>query len=322
MAVVEYQCDTCNRKIHLQRNIKGLETLKQCNITQNCVGHLQQTNVLENFVRGSLPVDVSGLSNQEFRKCVFDYVQKIARKEWKIEHKLGNVPIASVYDVAGVLLTEYTITVVDSNNIILTFNEATSGSAQLIVNNTSVVQPQVNTITQNLYQQLTYSGNMVVATTMRDALLTLVIEFTNTDGTTFTHSYDLDLTNNDDSWSDFNNVVIKSKQYIVRSFNSFFDDSLNGKTFRFKSISNGNSNQDVYFDAQDRPLNNTNNALNNIFILLSGKSRSFCDKISNKVIDCSSVTKTNNQFEFIITNREFLSSEKVIQDVYPPVRSI
>lgn len=326
MAVVEYRCDKCNRTTEIIRNIRGLETLKKCIITHGCTGNLHQTELLENHIRGKDSSPVIGVDDFIPRVVLYDYKQPFPRKTWKIVHNLNTIPIVLAYDTSMKLLPlNYTVIVQDENTILLEFPTNTAGIAQLVSNNTSdnlKISLTELPVEDESLGVVSNNGSLVIATLLNNSNVWVTLEFTDQQGITTEHTYNLDLTCNDSAWGDTTSCIIKGKQLVLRSFSFMFDQTINSNFVRFKSISNGNSLEDVYFDSIDRPLSNTNAPSNNIFIMLSGKQKTVYDKIFNRIIDVSAVNKTTNVFSFVVSNGDFLASENIIQDVYPLIRTI
>ena len=140
MSIVVYRCDVCTREIELQKNPNGVETIQRCKITHGCRGKLYQVDVLPDYIRGSLPDNVTGLENWVQRRVLSDHTQSIERSEWTVTHNLGAFPSYSVFVDRPLVddlehreeITPTDVEIVDSNTLILKFDRNWSGIAQFV----------------------------------------------------------------------------------------------------------------------------------------------------------------------------------------------
>jgi len=337
MAIVVYKCDVCKRDIELERNIKGLENIQRCTITHGCRGKLYQTKVLADFVRGRLPDQVAGLDDWRQRKVLYNHEQTIERDNWIINHDLGTFPSISVFinvpteadpDNQEEIIPVDTI-IVDEDNIILTFESAVAGLAQLVARQSDpdLLRPFVGlNITTEELQQLSLTGDIAIATRISTVGepddVAFGVEYTTTTNAIITTTYtanDSELGTNS-AWSDIDKVIIKGKTFTVRSFNGldgvteFTDETIaSGSTFKFNSITT----------VVGSPTNTTRTiAQDEVYILIASDPFDNIDKITTQYIDVFDVTSSDNNFTFVYDTGEFFADKEIIQDTYPPIRSV
>ena len=347
MAVVVYKCNVCKREIELQRNEKGLETTNHCIITHGCRGELYQVDLLVDFVRGSFPLDVAGLDNWQQRKVLYNHTQTIERMEWNIVHNLGTFPSIQIFvnrpvegdeDRIEEIFADDTI-IVDKNTLKLVFERAWSGKAQLIARSSDpqlLQQRDFSTPTPEAsteISQISNSAEITIATRIVDPFVdnaesdptNIVLELTyiTPDGNSIPIEYTVDNTPNinNSPWRDFNRVIIKGKVYSVRSFNILVPEItnpdptvVNNSNFRITSIDRapllaGSPSVDT------RPL-----VANEMFILLSTTPHANVDKITDRIIDATSVTATSNPFALFYNLGEVYVDISIAQTIFPPVR--
>lgn len=333
MAIVLYKCDTCKRTKEIERNISGLETVGRCTITYGCRGKLYQEKLLPDYIRGSIPKDVSGLDPWVKRKIVHDHQQAIESEVWTVHHEMGVQPSVIAYvkrpkegDVNYVEKIEpSSILVVDENTVKLVFERAYSGYAQLYSNQSNPIKPNAKEDTTQMIsvtdtvapQQISNMGEITIATrakvfnevnevTMRVAYLT-------TDGNTPVTEHVAD---NQPSiysaWVTEDLVYIKGEVYTVRSYNGITNEMYNGV------INSGSTFQFTGIDPQDgngfKPLER-----NDAFILLAQAPYETVDKLKNHVIDVSIVSDTKNKFGFYYADGEFFANAATVESVYPSI---
>lgn len=335
MAIVLYKCDTCKRTKEIERNISGLETVGRCTITYGCRGKLYQEKLLPDYIRGSIPKDVTGLDPWVKRKVVHDHQQPIASTVWTVHHEMGVRPSVIVYVSKPIesnpeymeKIDPYSIQVVDDNTIKLIFERAYSGYAQAYSNQSTpikagdekVVRKQCTT-SAVAPQQISNMGEITIATRVSKFFeadeVTLRVKFTTTNGSTPETEYVAD---NQPSiysaWVTEDLVYIKGEVYTVRSFNGITNEMYNGvinsgSTFNFTGITDNSA-----------PGINDLRALNrdDAFILLAKPPFETVDRIKNYIIDLTAVTDTKNKFDFYFADGEFFANSNVVESVYPSI---
>lgn len=335
MTIIVYQCDTCKREIEKIQNRKGLEVINRCTITQGCRGKLYQTKVLPDFIRNSLPNDVTGLTNWSPRKVLLNHTQTIEKDVWVIELEpgMGTAPIVSVF------VNRPTNT--DSNNqeeitpstisytvdtVTLTFDRPWSGIAQLVsrqsaptILSTTVTQ----TDTSSDYVQISNNGEITIATRVtsddNNSLVGISMTFDSATGTDITSNYVADnQPSTNSAWVDYNKVIIKGKIYNVRSFSGLTSEMVtgtinNGSTFLFDGIDWNGADSDTTYETLQKE---------EAIILLSSEPHESIDKIFDKFIDVSLVTADSNQFGFHYNDGEFFADPSIVQTLYPLIRKV
>jgi hypothetical protein len=326
MAIVIYKCDTCKREIELQRNIRGLEHVGRCNITQGCRGKLYQKKLLQDHIRGDLPDPVSGLDDWRQRKILHNHIQPIERDEWIIKHGLGVVPVVSVYGDRPiendpdnqVEVTPVDIVVVDIDTIKLVFDRPWSGAAQLIgrQSNSNLLR-SIEAVETAPAIQMSIGGELTIATKQSSPIVNISIDFSTPSGTVnVVYAVD-DQPALVSPWSGerYDHVIIRGNVYSVRSFNMIVPDMttgviVSGSTFQIVGYDDDN---DETFD----PL-----IKNEMLVLLAAEPYDDTDKITDKIIDAYSVSASQNPFGFYYDNGEVYAEQAVAQKIYPFIRSV
>ena len=336
MSIVVYKCDVCKREVELERNIKGLENIQRCTITHGCRGKLYQTKVLPDFVRGRLPNQVAGLDDWRQRKVLYNHEQTIERQNWIIQHNLGTFPSVSVFinvpteddpNNQEEVVPVDTI-IVNEDTIRLVFDKALSGLAQLVARQSDpdLLRPFTGlNIAVDELQQISFLGDVAIATRISTvgeaAEIDLDVEYTTTTNALVSSSY----TANDNDpetnspWFDFNKVIIKGKTYTIRSFNGIIpemgDETVaSGSTFTFTGIN----------DKQGSPTPVTSRAIlqDEVLILFAQSPFDSIDKVTTQYIDVYDVITSDNNFAFVYDTGEFFADTEIIQEIYPPIRSV
>jgi len=336
MAIVVYKCDVCKRDIELEQNLKGLENIQRCTITHGCRGKLYQTKVLPDFVRGRLPDQVAGLDDWRQRKVLYNHKQTIERENWAVKHDLGTFPSVSVFvnipteadpdNQEEIIPTD--IVIVDEDNLILKFDKALSGLAQLVARQSDpdLLRPFVGlNISVEDLQQISLTGDIAIATRIstigENDAVGLDVEYTTTTNAMIAHSYnDVNLNELDtnSSWQDIDRVIVKGKTYTVRSFNALIPEMStetigSGSTFKFTNIAtNGGSPIGTA-----RPIEQ-----DEVLVLFASSPFDSIDKITTQYIDVYDVITSTNNFNFVYDTGEFFADTEIIQDTYPPIRSV
>jgi len=331
MPIVLYKCDVCKRDIELIQNKTGLETIQRCVITHGCRGKLYQEKVLQDFIRGSLPPDVSGLDNYQQRKVLYDHTQSIETNEWLIQHNLGTAPSVSVFvdrptsedEDNREEITPDDIVVIDTDNIRLVFSRPESGIAQLVAraSDPTLLQPFVREAEVGLAtSQVTANSEFTIATRTSAPLaeptqIIIELTYTTTDGISIAIPYAADDQPSVVSpWSTFDRIVINGKVYTVRSFNMVVTQQVtgiitNGSTLRLTGVDPDGSGL--------RPV-----VADEFAFLLASSPYDTVDKITTQYIDGVDVAGTANPFAFFFDTAEFFADETIIRDLHPPIRSI
>ncbi len=338
MSIVVYKCDVCKRKKEFQQNINGLEKVLRCTITHGCRGKLFQIEVLDDYIRTSIPDRVLGLDDWQQRKVLYNHVQSIARDKWIIAHNLGTFPSISVFvnipiegdpkNIEEIVPTD--VIIVDDDNIMLVFDRSWSGLAQLVARQSdpNLLKPFTRTIDQAAQdlQQISINGEIAVATKVETVGICenvdLVVRYVTTQNTIIENIYTAsdNLINSTSTWRDFPRVLIKGKIYTVRSYQGVYSDMLDetvasGSTFRFTGIITNPTCSPV--DSTPRSVQQ-----DEVYILFASEPFDTIDKITNKYIDVFDIAELENTFSLLYDTGEFFADTSIIQDTYPPIRQV
>lgn len=326
MAIVVYQCDTCERTIEVPRQPKGLEVMSRCIITQGCRGKLFQTDLKIDYVRGQFPPRVEGLDDWIQRQALFTYRQTVENDEWVVEHNLGSNPAIQVFvDRPNGLLEiiPLEIEIVDANNTIIRFDRDETGIAQLVsrITNPDILQAlavpeeQVNITQITNGSELTFATLYAASGSPLNANITVDITYVLNNGTTLLKQYLVDDNPSITSpWVNYNEIIFKGRTYLVRSFNIIIPEITNGTisngaSFYFSNISNQIAGTYTGF----RPLES--------IILLANDPYAIADKNKSQFINLLSINSALDATNaFFYNNGELFASNNIIQSVFPPIR--
>jgi hypothetical protein len=337
MAVVVYRCTVCKREIELQQNREGLERAHHCNITQHCRGSLYQVNFYSDYIRGGPPTDVVGLNNWNQRNILYTHEQGSNKESWVIQHNLGTYPAITVYvsrpseDIPDYIekIEPADIIVIDPNTIILNFERAYSGIAQLLARQTEpTVKPVMSSIeleeptTELNIMPLSNEGEMTIATKIasfgESTNVEIQLTYYTIQNTTHVISFLVDDQPSIASpWHDFNKVIINGKSYVVRSFTAIPIEITNGV------ISNGSTcyisgiNTDPENSTEFTPIAN-----GDIVFLLATPPQTIYDKITTTLINSADIATDENTFAIVYDNGEYFVDTSTQQRIYPPIRSV
>ena len=177
MAIIIYECDTCNRKVEKQQNEQGLEVFGRCIITNGCKGSLHKFGEKPLHVIPNIPPKEDGLDDWIQRKVLYNHEQLIKTREWRIVHNMGLEPSVQVHieriqnDKTTILeeVVPLTTTFVDGNTIVITFDENQSGVVQCIGRSSSggQVTQYIDEVppvakTEEVLTQITTDGVLVI----------------------------------------------------------------------------------------------------------------------------------------------------------------
>lgn len=338
MAIVVYKCDVCKREKEYQRDIEGIEKVQRCTITHGCRGKLFQVNLFDDYVRASVPDRVLGLDDWRQRRVLYNHVQSIARDNWVIEHNLGTFPSISVFVNIPIegnpenieeIVPEDTI-IVDDDNMVLVFDRAWSGLAQLVARQSdpNLLKPFTRTVglDAQVLQQISNNGEIAIATRVDSvgicSNVDLVVRYTTTQNTVVEKTYTApdNLLDSTSTWRDFDNVLIKGKIYTIRSYQAVYSDMLDetvasGSTFRFTGIVTNPTCSPI--DSTPRTV-----AQDEVYVLFASEPFDTIDKITDKYIDVFDITELENTFSLLYDTGEFFADTTIIQDTYPPIRQV
>lgn len=331
MAVVVYKCDTCKRELEKIRDIAGMEVVSRCTISLGCRGKLYQERILNDYKRGSLPSRVSGLTDWQQRRVLYNHEQPIQNTEWIITHNLGTVPSISVYvdrpiegdDENREEIIPQDVRIINADIMVLTFDREWSGIAQLVARQSDpdLLTPRLRLVTEETTQvQLSATGEMTIATRLKEgaepAALNIHVNYTTTAGIDSVITYVADDQPSIASpWRNVDTIVVRGKVFTVRSYQSITAEMTtgfisSGSTFRFTEVDP--TNTETYRDIER----------GEILILLAASPYELADKITNQIIDVTNVTEETNQFAFYYDTGEMIALDTVVKTIFPPIHTV
>lgn len=344
MAVVVYRCDTCKREVELIRNIRGLETVQRCVITQGCRGKLYQSDLKEDYSRAAIPETVEGLDDWQQRRVLYNHTQTIESSRWTIQHNLGTFPSVIVFVDRPTIEDENNreeiipddVVIVDSDTLQLRFTRPQSGIAQLVAraSDPQLLSPTVSVAVQVVEPtQISNDGRIVLATRLdlfpinQNAAASLRLTFRANTGSESTSIYAIQ-NQASDAWQNAGTALIKGKLYAIRQFNGLSTEILNnqvasGTGIRFTSFDfDGNIQFEYVINDEDVEAGTTKLGREQILILFAKAPFDIVDKVTNKYIDVTSITSASSSDALYYSSGEFFASPSVIQTVYPPIRTL
>lgn len=311
-----YQCDTCNRRVRVPANDRGLDVIQRCIITNDCPGKLHKVLLRKdiNNTPASTP-KVAGVQDWAQRRVLFDYVQSIEDTEWIINHNLGSIPTLQVFinkDTSdgeiSVETLDYTLTVTDLNTIAITFENAQSGVAQCIAhasaNTTNPQQPTPAVAVSNVL--ISNSGILTIATletTPPTALVDVTILFKNpVDNSITEYTFaDVDAIPDAESpWAGAYQVMVAGRTFDVRTFDVTTEGPIVSGSQMTIQIGG--------MLTQEYKKN---------LILLGKPPYAVPDRITDKYIDLAAIGTV--QPELYYAGGEVWCATSKIRQVYPPI---
>ncbi len=315
---VVYQCDTCTRRVRLPTSLYSFEVVQRCIITLNCPGKLFKiTNQEEINATPVFPPEVVGLDDWFPRNILFNHTQGIAAPSWTIQHNLGVNPLVQVlvdrvdsennlYQIE-LAPSEYTVVVVDLNTIIVSFSRFESGIAQCIgTASTNLVNPEATTAAPIPDMLLTSGGELTIATTNSNPLISVSIVYKAATDTTISYVGIDDVPSINSPWVGANVVHINGKNYTVRSFN-ILTTSPAPAYFSGGLVRDGSP---IFFDGLGVNANED-------FILLGKSPFAAVDRITDQVIDIATISSVNPTTYY--NKGAMYASPNAPRSIYPPV---
>jgi len=333
MAVIQYQCDVCDRIIDLPQNKKGLEVIQRCIITDGCRGKLSQLAIKLDHLRGSFPDRVKNLNDYVQRQTLYNHRQSVKLEQWDIVHNLGVAPSIQIFveRPKDVNLNEIDLTVVDPNSLVeffevdpesveivdgnhikVNFEQPEKGIVQLIAKST---KPKVFDNSPILDDsaaviELTHNSELTIATKSDDASINLVLTFTTPTGLIYDRPYTVDNVSIDSAWSDFDEALIAGTKYTIRSFD--FKD--NDPIFN-TDIPSGSS---VYI----KSINGASLERREVLGLLTNYPYEVQDKNVDQYVDFFNINVDNLASQIIFNENDLLIETKSLSSVFPSILRI
>jgi uncharacterized delta-60 repeat protein len=346
MATITYQCSICERQIDLLENTQGLTVFGKCIITNGCKGKLNQLTRNPDNNRETFPSEVPGLQDYVQRKALFTYTQTLPQNVWNIQHNMGVSPAVDVYiynqtnTLVPLSPTQYTITLVDQNNITLTFNTVQTGIAQLVARSTAKIQPQTITPATSPFQ-VTSNGVFIFAVPkyltkfdyppslipnpqlpydLQTAPIRIEVMITepNTESVICTEYLDTSLFNT--PWNDWNEILVrKRKNYYLFSKSILNFRTFGEETTSFSSIPNGTQLAITRIDYGTGVLQPID--AEGLLILLANSPYTSADKIQNQVIDVADMVDNVIPY-FTYNTTDFFVDQSCVEKTYPNILNV
>lgn len=345
MATIQYKCDTCERNISLTENVLGLTVFAKCIITEGCKGKLYKLSRSENVLRqtGDFPTPVAGLNDYVKRRGFFEKTINISSNPWKIEHNLGVSPAVTVYffneennEPFEVSPDEYTVTIVDKDNIEITFPDQSKGIVHLISRSSVPLEVTTVSATDDLFQVsheghitlsvpsiITESGT-VIFLTEDDFDLEIEIQIPSNPILTIEETLLLDILPATSPWLGWNQILIrKRRNFTTKDLNilsaitaaypsiTTLEEIPDGTSFSIKKIRYRNVSDAFVGDLIDIEPRQ-------LFLLYASSPFNGTDKVRNKMVDVGELLVSSVGRFFIFDGEVFLS-ESNIEKIYPRI---
>jgi hypothetical protein len=226
-----YKCSICNRKIRVPTNKKGLDIINYCTITSGCKGKLNRVTLIKDINETPALTPAENNVNDWFqRKTLYTHIQTVTSNIWNIPHNLNGKPNIHTFlnkmvnnkkELVSVL--QPTTTIIDSNNIRLTFDRTESGLAQLVtLSSSNITNPLLNTTTSISSSNVlmsTSTGLISIGTLNTDSIISIELTFIIAGHAPIVILYDgIDnIPSITSPWSDVNVCFLNGKSYTVRS---------------------------------------------------------------------------------------------------------
>lgn len=313
-----YGCDTCNRRIRVPTNRRGLDVVQRCTITSGCQGKLHRiTTTKEINNTPAFPPEVEGLQDWFARSVMYTHYQPVRTASWTIVHNLQNFPVfyafvERIVDGTSTLVEAEpsSITTVDANTTIVTFTNAESGQIQCVAyaskNNTNFNATSSVSTEQNTIQVSSDACELTIATLDTSTNITLDIKYIATNTVDVAYTVD-DVTSVNSAWVGVSQVVINGRRYTTRSFNVRTAPSAIGY-FTSGAIVDGAT---FYFDK----LNGVDINPGEMMILLSNSPHSKVDCVYDRYIDATAVSKILPELAY--TSGRCYAASSIVKSTYP-----
>lgn len=331
MALVVYQCDTCNRIIEKKQNKQGLEVVNNCIITDGCKGKLNFVSLKRAHSIPSITPPEQNLTDWIQRKVLHTHDQTLLSPAWEITHNLGTRPSVEVFVRLGSddTLTEIepvSITVQSDDVLTINLDLPYRGTAQLISRGSSEGQ-QITTLTPTIEQQATL---IQLSTTQELTIATLFssdlpgedyvdLDICFLDPSTFAETQISTLRFDDvnlvqSPWADKTSVLIKGQVYTIRSATISLTELINlgiqdASPFYVKNIYYGST-----------PVSELGK--NELFVLLTNSPFQSFDKNLKETLDVSLLNRDNASTNTNLLSNELFVNSNLIEDLFPTITAL
>jgi hypothetical protein len=340
MATITYSCDTCKRKIELLENTQGLTAFSKCVITLGCKGKLSVIARNPDNYREVLPDQKLTLLDYVPRNALYKFQQRTKVKVWKIKHELGVYPVVIVYienddgSFTDLPPSDFTVTIVDKNNITVEFSDARKGIAHCLSRSSTTSSPtliasdaDVEDSQITAFSQFTFAIPKLITSKDVDGVITAItpvdleaaeiqieVEIVVPNQETFYSIETIGTTiSSNNPWNSWPEILLrKRKNYYVRS-KKITDFTIFGSNL--KNIKNGTL---LKFNQINYGLGWTEMPSRGLLMLLSNYPHNQIDKVKNKIINVSEVSGSANPY-FTYKDGEFYAPPSFIENTSPEI---
>ena len=343
MATNTYNCTICNRDTERLENIRGLNTLGRCTITQGCRGKLVRTGRNLDNIRESFPKVEVHLEDYVPRNVFYPHPQKIASKTWTVVHGLNCQPVINVFtqDAAGkyyeVDFDSYTVIPVSRNSCQIVFDQPISGIAHFSARSASTAPAKA--VSVDGLTQVTVGGSFVFALPklltsfdfqhlpplplpmdlndpIGDILIEVILQRPNEEELVCFEKLEgmFDLT----PWSGVPEVLVgKRRNYYLKTKNILNFTTFNNPDLTFDMIPEGTR---LKFERIDFGTGIKGAVQSkSLLMLLSQAPYEFSDRIRNKLLDIGEMSLSGKFLTY--SNGEFFVDSAVVEKTYPPIEA-
>jgi len=353
MATIEYKCDTCKRKITLSENDTGMTVFAKCIITEGCKGTLYKLARNQNIVRQDLifPPPVNGLDDYTQRRVFYDQTFNILANPWEINHDMGVLPAITVYlfneltgDPEEVSQDEYTVNIIDNDNLEILFSSQKRGIVHLIARSSVPINVATVPDLDNLFQ-VSNTGYMTlivpsivnvdddpsgqITLNLDDLDLEVVVQAPTDEAVTNSGTFLVDALTSESPWFGWGQVLVRKRRNLSTKSTQLWDlvnptptdptyillaDIPNGTSIEITAIRYRNTAMGYlgqYIDIEPRSL----------MLLLGNSPYSVTDKIRDRLVDVGRLPITLNG-KFYVFDGEIYIDNSVIEMIYPQIELI
>ena len=343
MATISYKCNVCDRPVTLLENEQGLTTFGPCILTQGCTGTLiRQSRNVDGF-REQYPDVVIGLQDFVPRNAIFNYTQYNNLNVWNVNHNLNTSVAVNVFqfNTDGSISNfeynknQYTITIVDSNNLILTFPSKISGVANITARTTRSssikTTPAASTLTQvttngvftfaipkylTKFSVQPTNPNIQLPFKLLNAPIRISTTLIKPNQSPFTCFENINFTLLNSPWINWTEVLIrKRKNFYTLSKNILNFSSFQQQNLTFSQIP---QNTQLQFNQIDFGIGTFQDIESeDLYILLSASPFTPSDKNRTQAINVSTLMQDNTFF--VYQNSDFFINSNYIENSYPSI---
>jgi len=327
MAVVVYQCDTCNRKIETSQNKLGLEVIDRCIITYGCRGSLEKIKFSPLKTRPEFPVDVTDLINHTPRKILYNHEQTFLSDEWDVVHDLGAHPSVQIFieqiidgKISLVETDADNIEIISKNRLKIYLPSTYQGIAQCVGRSAAGIEPVVE-VAARTFSTISPNNEISIATFRTGDIFRLELQFVDPVSGSLLQTLLVpfgQVTTINSPWRQVKRLLIDGRVYSARSANL-------GTILANANIESGTAfyisryfHSNVSNPPPDAGYLNFNRR--DVYMLMSNSPYTSVDVIKTKTKDLYewSTPTQGIQTSFIENNQLFIYDDK-LTSIFPPI---